>query len=136
MGSASPALAPATGTGAGKKLFLNNSALGGHKALPKVANERYCNVVLIFGLIWGSKRQRPKKIAFFSRLPIFLLPCACGTVRVGAQRAPSCAALQPPTGARCEGPIGPQNFLYIKRPIVNISVNNIFVLSCFYIYFS
>ena len=26
----------------------NNSALGGHRALPNVANERYCNIVLIF----------------------------------------------------------------------------------------
>ena len=50
LGSASPAPAPATGTGAGKSLFLNNSALGGHRALPKVANERYCNIVLIFGV--------------------------------------------------------------------------------------
>ena len=31
-------------------IFLrgNNSAVGGHRALPKVANERYCNIVLIF----------------------------------------------------------------------------------------
>ena len=50
LGSASPAPAPATGTGAGKNLFLNNSALGGHRALPKVANERYCYIFLIFGV--------------------------------------------------------------------------------------
>ena len=32
------------------QVFLkgNNSALGGHRALPKVVNERYCNMVLIF----------------------------------------------------------------------------------------
>ena len=28
----------------------NNSALGGHRALPKVANERYCYIFLIFGV--------------------------------------------------------------------------------------
>ena len=39
LGSASPAPAPATGTGAGKTSNVNNSALGGHRALPKVANE-------------------------------------------------------------------------------------------------
>ena len=39
-------------------LRANNTALGGHRALPKVANERYCNVVLIFGVIWGSKWQQ------------------------------------------------------------------------------
>ena len=33
----------------------NSSALGGHRVLPKVANERYCNIVLIFGVIWGGK---------------------------------------------------------------------------------
>ena len=36
LGSASPAPAPATGTG--KTSNVNNSALGGHRALPKVAN--------------------------------------------------------------------------------------------------
>ena len=37
-------------------IFLrgNNSALGGHRVLPKVANERSCNIVLIFGVIWGE----------------------------------------------------------------------------------
>merc|ERR1712237_223557 len=51
----------------------NNSALGGHRALPKVANERYCNIVLIFGVgIAGtgtgtSKRflKKKKKMFFF-----------------------------------------------------------------------
>ena len=47
LGSAS--LAPATGTGVGNFFLLNNSALGGHRLLPKVANERYCNIFLIFG---------------------------------------------------------------------------------------
>merc|ERR1712237_82323 len=49
----------------------NNSALGGHRVLPKVANEMYCNIVLILG-----------------------------------------------SAARSEGPIGPQNFKYIKIPFV------------------
>ena len=50
LGSASPAPAPATGTGAGKTSNVNNSALGGHRALPKVANERYCYIFFIFGI--------------------------------------------------------------------------------------
>ena len=33
----------------------NNSALGGHRALPKVANERYCNIVLIFCIFICTK---------------------------------------------------------------------------------
>merc|ERR1712237_225873 len=43
----------------------NNSALGGHRAPLKVANESYCNVVLIFGVIWSGKRCRPTKKCFF-----------------------------------------------------------------------
>merc|ERR1712030_289893 len=46
MGSALPT--PATSTSAG--IFFNNSALGGHRPLPKVANERYCYIFFIFGV--------------------------------------------------------------------------------------
>merc|ERR1712002_623841 len=34
--------------------FFDNSALGGHRALPKVANERYCYIFFIFRVIWGE----------------------------------------------------------------------------------
>ena len=82
-------------------------ALGGHRVLPKVANERYCNVVLILGVIWGSK-----KMLFFSWLIFFLAAPAPVLVprAMGAQRAPSYTGRQPPTGARSEGPVGPRNF--------------------------
>ena len=42
----------------------NNSALGGHRALPKVANERYCYIFFIFGVgiagtgNWHRRRQK------------------------------------------------------------------------------
>ena len=70
-------------------LRANNSALGSHRALPKVVNEKYFNIVLIFGVIWGGKwrqkaakggkRWQPKikkKSLFFSQLPIFLAASA------------------------------------------------------------
>merc|ERR1711905_81348 len=55
-----------------KFLRCNNSALGGHRALPKVGNERYCYIFFIFGVIWGKgvkggplggtkKKQKMKK---------------------------------------------------------------------------
>merc|ERR1711895_335505 len=50
LGSASPEPAPATSTGAGNFFSLNNSALGGHRAFPRVANERYCYIFFIFGV--------------------------------------------------------------------------------------
>ena len=65
LGSASLAPAPATGTGAGFFLLLNNSALGGHRTLPKVANERYCNIVLIFGAANVLAPALAKKMIFF-----------------------------------------------------------------------
>ena len=55
----------------------NNSALGGHRALPKVANERYCYIFFIFGVGIagtgaGKKNFLKKKMLFFSWLPLFL----------------------------------------------------------------
>ena len=46
-----------------------NSALGGHRELPKVANERYGNIVLIFCVFLctcacACERHLPKKIFF------------------------------------------------------------------------
>ena len=33
---------------------INSSAIFQCRMVPKVANERYCNVVLIFGVVWGT----------------------------------------------------------------------------------
>ena len=35
-------------------LNVNNSVIFQLRTLPKVANERYCNVFLIFGVVWGK----------------------------------------------------------------------------------
>ena len=35
-------------------LINNNLAISHHKTVYKVANERYCNIFLIFGVIWGN----------------------------------------------------------------------------------
>ena len=108
----------------------NNSALGGHRAILKVANERYCNIVF-----WGLLHRPPapefffEKNSFFqSATNFFFGHTATGTgsacnggpkgpivysASAGAQRAQSCTAHQPPTGARSEGPIGPRNFQFL-----------------------
>merc|ERR1712002_1227355 len=49
----------------------NNSALGGHRALPKVANERYCYIFLIFGVGiastgTGNRHWCRQKFEFFN----------------------------------------------------------------------
>ena len=49
----------------------NNSALGGHRALPKVANERYCNIVFILCIFFAHMRslqKGPTKFFFFKCL--------------------------------------------------------------------
>merc|ERR1712237_68841 len=62
LGSASPAPPPAI-------FFFNNSALGGHRVLPKVANERYCYIFFIFGVSIASNgtgnRHRHRQKFFF-----------------------------------------------------------------------
>merc|ERR1712090_117396 len=35
-------------------LINNNLAISHHKIVCKVANERYCNIFLIFGVVWGN----------------------------------------------------------------------------------
>ena len=78
----------------------NNSALGGKRVLLKVANERYCNIVLIFCFffVWAQVKKHQAKKCFFWVPTMFFW-------------APGCAwVCQPPTGARSEGPIGPQSF--------------------------
>ena len=55
----------------------NNSALGGKRVLLKVANERYCNIVLIFCVFFRmSAREKAsgKKNAFFGYLQCFFGP--------------------------------------------------------------
>ena len=43
-----------------------NSALGGHRALPKVANERYCYIFFIFGVgIAGTSNWHRRRQKFF-----------------------------------------------------------------------
>ena len=130
LGSALPAPAPATGTGAGKTSNVNNSALGGHRALPKVANERYGYIFFILGVgiagtSTGNRHRRRQKILkkkkmFFLvgyQIYIYFFGHAVvphGTARnggpkgpivysmaAGARRAPSCTAQQ-------WGPEGPQ----------------------------
>ena len=55
----------------------NNSAISHHRMVPKVANERYSNIFLIFGIIWvmgksGSPLGGNEKWQKPSNLPIFL----------------------------------------------------------------
>ena len=46
------------------KVYANNSALGCHRAVPKVANQRYCNIVLIF-------------LVFFVHMHMQCVQCMC-----------------------------------------------------------
>ena len=50
-----------------QKAHTNNSALGGHRVVPKVANERYCYIVFIIGVFYaqGTYQKNQKKQTFF-----------------------------------------------------------------------
>ena len=112
----------------------NNSALGGHRVFPKVANERYCYIFLIFGVGiagtgTGNWHQQlapaPAKIfyvekyiyIFFSGLPKKKWACggavhATAAARaMGARRAPLCTAQQ-------WGPEGPHRVQRTSPPQV------------------
>ena len=92
----------------------NNSALGGHRVLPKVANERYCNIVLIFGVgITGtgtgtSKRFLKKKNVFLVGYQFFFWAHGGGGVRCCVQWGPEGPHRiqhgSPPQGLEVRGP--------------------------------
>ena len=47
---------------------VNNSGIFYHKMLPKVANERFCNIFFIFGVVWeywGKGQPSPLKNKFY-----------------------------------------------------------------------